>query len=184
MEPNVADLLTSMQCRSQYLCLDVSKGVMYFHIQTRSVLNTPMRVFQWRCQNFKKATKGPKHTCNTFLPSHNNVSNTNVSSFSSTLLNPILMTMFRIWVTMAFGKVCPLQDGTIKTWALCTQVSIVVNVFQHSLIGVQHGGTIVALVHWLLLCEIWMNCQFWNSLGWRSFYKQDLETSNNISTLI
>jgi len=49
MEPNVADLLTSMQCRSQYLCLDVSKGVMYFHIQTRSVLNTPMRVFQWRC---------------------------------------------------------------------------------------------------------------------------------------
>jgi hypothetical protein len=105
-------------------------------------------------QNFKKTTKGPKHTCNTFLPSHNNVSNSNISSFSFALLSPILMTMFKIWVTRAFGKVCPLQDGTIKTWAFCTQVSIVVNVFQHFLIGVQHGGTMVASVHWLLLCDI------------------------------
>ncbi len=32
---------------------------------------------------------------------------------------------------MAFGKVCPPQDGAIKTWALCTQLSTIVDFFQH-----------------------------------------------------
>ncbi len=36
-----------------------------------------------------------------------------------------------IWATMALGKICPPQDGTIHTWALCTQVSAIVDVFQH-----------------------------------------------------
>jgi len=84
---------------------------------------------------------------------------------------------------MALGKVCPPQDGTIKTWAFCVhkcrQCSMYSNTFS---IGVQHGRTMVAWVCWLLLHEIWMNCCFWNSMGQHLFYKQDLETPNDIST--
>jgi hypothetical protein len=65
---------------------------------------------------------------------------------------------------------------------LRAQVSTMFDVFQHFSIGVQHGGTMVAWVRWLLLHEIWMNCCFWNSMGRHLFYKQDLETPNDIST--
>jgi hypothetical protein len=127
-------------------CISISKQGMSSTLQ------------RWYFNGVARTSRRPQRGRNThaihFSQSNNNVSNTNISSFSSALLSLILMTMCKIWVTMAFGKVCPLQDGIIKTWALCTQVSIVVNVFQHSLIGVQHGGTMVASVHWLLLCDI------------------------------